>query len=70
LKHTFNSLKLRGGVEVDEAYEAVGRKGLRGMVKPKHRGHGRLRDRSTEDKLPFFITKLPKPHEKSIKKKT
>ncbi|MEM1580715.1 MAG: hypothetical protein QXT51_05220 [Nitrososphaerota archaeon] len=40
------------------------------MVKPKHRGHGRLRDRSTEDKLPFFITKLPKPHEKSIKKKT
>ncbi|MEM1769762.1 MAG: hypothetical protein QXG93_04685, partial [Nitrososphaerota archaeon] len=59
-----------GEVEVDEVYEAVGRKGLRGVVKPKRRGRGRLRGRSTEDKLPFFITKLPKPHEKSIKKKT
>ena len=46
LKPTFNSLKLRGEVEVDEVYEAVGRKGLRGVVKPKRRGRGRLRGRS------------------------
>ncbi|MEM0262381.1 MAG: IS1595 family transposase [Nitrososphaerota archaeon] len=54
MKPTFNSLKLRGEVEVDEVYEAVGRKGLRGVVKPKRRGRGRLRGRSTEDKLPFI----------------
>jgi len=41
LKPTFNSLRLRD--EVDEVYEAVGRKGLRGVVKPKRRGRGRLR---------------------------
>ncbi|MEM4692979.1 MAG: transposase [Nitrososphaerota archaeon] len=32
----------------------LGGKDLRNVVKPKHRGCGRLRGRSTEDKLPFI----------------
>lgn len=35
MKPTFNGLRLKGEVEVDEAYEAVGRKGLKGVVKPR-----------------------------------
>ena len=44
---------LGGEVEVDEAYVPLGRKG-RKAVKPRRRGGGRRKGRSTKRKTPFF----------------
>jgi len=46
-------LKLKGEVEVDEAYVPLGRKGKK-QVKPRRRGGGRRRGRATDRKKPFF----------------
>jgi len=46
-------LKLKGEVEVDEAYVPLGRKGKK-QAKPRRRGGGRRRGRATSRKKPFF----------------
>ena len=46
-------MKLRGEVEVDEVYVPLGCKGER-QARPRRRGGGRRRGRSTARKKPFF----------------
>ena len=47
-------MKLRGEVEVDEAYVPVGCKGEE-RARPRRRGGGRRRGRSAARKKPFFV---------------
>ena len=53
MKLGFATLKLKGEVEVDEAYVPVGCKGKR-CTRPRRRGSGRRRGRNTVQKKPFF----------------
>ena len=49
----FEALRLKGEVEVDEAYVPLGFKGRR-RAWPRRRGRGRRRGRCTGRKRPFF----------------
>ena len=46
-------MRLKGEVEVDEAYVLLGFKGQR-QASPRRRGGGRCRGRYTRHKKPFF----------------